>query len=218
MNVMSNNGYPLRDFKSAEDWHLYYVFNDKDFIAEIDFLNDKYDELAHNSGLKYPNGIPKLTVKQAKSATKEFSDLRRKYSIDEIELMYFVQGGFGSGFKGDIIADVDEAMGRVLMVDDHIEITLNKQITHKRYLELWREVQSLKKLLNAKQRRRAPESHALIYAIFKQRMNTVSFSNIFRQYSEGNLQGYSGSINQFKSEDSLERYYDKYKPLEKTDT
>ena len=62
-------------------------------------------------------------------------------------------------------------------------------------------------------RNRHPENPDLIYSVFKARMEGDTFRTIFHKYDDGTLIGYKDvPSGQFKSEDSLERYYRKYMP------
>lgn len=62
-------------------------------------------------------------------------------------------------------------------------------------------------------RRRPPDDTRLVYAIHRARIKGLTFRNIFELYQEGGLPGYANMpTNNYSSEDSLERYYNKYKP------
>ena len=62
-------------------------------------------------------------------------------------------------------------------------------------------------------RLRAADDTQLIYAIHKARWRGLTFKQVFELYQAGMLDCYSDKVtNQFSSEDSLERYYNKYKP------
>jgi hypothetical protein len=64
----------------------------------------------------------------------------------------------------------------------------------------------------SKVRKRSCEHPELVYAVFKARQKKMTFREIFDRYSNKELLLFSGNSNVFKSEDSLERYYRKYKP------
>lgn len=58
---------------------------------------------------------------------------------------------------------------------------------------------------------KAPLNGTLLYAVFKARKNHLTFPNIFRLYQDKQLPYYDkGSDSQYKSDDSLARYYRKY--------
>jgi hypothetical protein len=79
-------------------------------------------------------------------------------------------------------------------------------------LEEWEQFERYKKLLGqtTPTKRKPPENPSLLYTMFKARRRGETFGKIFEQYSTGKLPGYSGSTTQFTSEDSLERYYQRY--------
>lgn len=218
MNRPQRPIYPRNNFKTAEDWHIYFVYTDNEFIEEVEKINKKHRKWAEDSGEKHPSGIPKFPKSKKREANKDWKFICDKYAVSDSDITFFVQGGFGGGWDkktmamNDVNAKVEENMGFVYEEDGRMIVELESYITYQRYHDLWKNVLEHKKKLLTKPRRRAPESPKLIYAVFKARKKGLSFPELFRLYSSGKLPYFRGSTNQFKDEESLERYYDKYKP------
>jgi hypothetical protein len=99
--------------------------------------------------------------------------------------------------------------------ENQLVIRLDPGFTKTDFMRLWNEIErDAPQLVAAKdKRRRGPENHALIYAVFKARQRGMTFKAIFSVYEAGELAHYeNGNRTQFKSEDDLERYFLQYKP------
>ena len=194
MTNLNDSIFPKRDFKTAFEWHLYHVFNDPDFIKAGKQLRER----PHDSEAQI--------------------ELAEKYHVNKFHVIAFLEE-----FKDKdwiVVNSLDLSPLYSIEVidfesDQFINISLYPHVTQKSFLELWDEIAKAKKQLDVKTRYRPPENHALVYAVFKARKR-FKFSEIFKLYSEGKLPGYKGSTIQYTSEDSLERYYNKYKPRVRT--
>jgi len=188
------------------DYHLRSVLNDPEFRKEVQALNDKHEELALSSGEKYQNGLAKFPELYEKTASLEWSAISDKYHIDDLTISIYLHG-----YYYDEHWPVGGYVNLLESSTDSIILNLNASVTYKEYVALWKVVQKHKSNYGTNQRRRNPENTELIYAIYKARKK-LTFRAIFGLYSSGNLPFFHGSSSQYKDEDSLERYYDKYKP------
>lgn len=97
-----------------------------------------------------------------------------------------------------------------------ITLSLSDGVTKKEFDDIWKFLQWYREkrlFISRTTKRKPPENGQLIYAVFKARQKSppTTFREIFRQYQNKELPLYNGSRS-LKSEDSLERYYNKYKP------
>lgn len=182
--------YPKRNFKTAFEWHVYHVYNDPDFKKDCSMLKKNIKAL-HTVNL-----IP----------------IADKYYINTFHVREFINGLPEDSI---IATSLDLSPLHSLEIFDEdgwqfINISLHPSVTQKSLLKLWPKIEAAKKQLGAKSRLKPPENHNLIYAIFKAR-TSHTFKEIYSMYIEGTLPSYTGSRG-YRSEDSLERYYNKYKP------
>jgi len=206
-------GPPYKDHIALRyDHHLYQVLSDQEFRKDVISLNDKHAELAASSEEVYRNGISKFPEAYNKEAIREWKEISDKYSITQQAIDIFLHGYYHvKDWPAGGYVDLMESSA------DSIILKLDPSITYKEYVALWKEVQSDKQVEKNTKRRRNPEYPGLIYAVFKARAS-LTFREIFELYTSGNLPLYHGSLSQFGDEDSLERYYNKYKPLGQPDT
>lgn len=180
--------YPAGNFASARDWHVYFVYNDPDFVAECVALDRMSPQ----------NGYAKIASKYAITPYDVFFfDIRKKLYLSE-------------NLKRKGALSFDPSTKKFML-------TFDFTITRAEFLEFWDKFSSIQEALTQRKhsntkKRKPPENPELLYAIFKARSKSNTFSQIFTMYSTGQLPHYLGSTGQFKSEDSLERYYSKYKP------
>jgi hypothetical protein len=183
---MDRPTYPLGDFKSAREWHLYYTYNDPEFIEDMAwFLKD--------------------------GSKANATMLAKRYAISEEDLNFYHLGYDELGVLNtdlQYMIDFDEKENQVI-------IRLDPGFTKADFIRLWHEIErDAPELVAAKnKRRRGPENHQLIYAVFKARQRNMTFKAIFEDYANGRLAYYINSNStQFKNEDDLERFYIQYKP------
>ena len=189
--------------KTSADWYMYWVCEDEDFLNDMEAINDFWLSFTvENPMAKEDNRLGLMM-----SAVKE------KYGIsdDEFEIVvacYHQLSNFDFPFR------------YVGTEDDEVIVAIPNTIKRDEYLAAWPEVKDMLQRETppvpqdiATQRNRGADNPQLIYAIYKARKQSKTFSEIFSLYEKGELSMYSGkSKHQYNSEDTLERYYNKYKP------
>lgn len=178
--------------KSAAAWHRYWVFSD------LEFLKDLHDQLFE--GQEKPDDYFQST-----------------YFISQADIH-----GFIVGLESDEIEPNNTLYGITNSVRDKtITIRFSQDITRQEYEQNWVFLRWYRdRVLHitppVSKKQKAPENTKLLYAIFRARngKKPTTFREIFRNYQDGKLPYYEGGGNTaFKSEDSLEAYYQKYKPV-----
>lgn len=208
---MTKGSYPKRGYTSAQEWHLYYCFTDKDFLRDIEKMRKSFEELPKETDQTrfFPHWL-KLSL------APQWKDFLDKYSIDMAEAMLYLRGDWKKGF---VFAKLEENMGWVRINEQNktIEMTLTSFITRDRYLKLWKEVAKSKTTLASNStRRRAPEYPELIFAVFKaRRFGKKTYSQIFSDYKNKRLKGYTGPTLRFDTKDDLKAYFLRYNPDKK---
>lgn len=184
--ISSNN------FRTARDWHLHHVYNDSDFNDDIDALK---------------------ALLKAGAADQEIQSLKEQvassFAITVGDIDLFMLGG--------IIPLAHQERTATMSVDlntGEFVLRFQPNTTRAELLETWNEFEKFRNSTSspAASKRKPPESPSLIYAIFRARQRNNTFREIYALYTSGQLPGYTGSREQFNSEDSLERYYNKFKP------
>ena len=183
--------------KTAKAMHLHWVYNDPDFITSVEELNPP----------------PKPTYGADKKWKKPYEALESQYCLGPGDVIRFKL----QGYRGILIGSGLTGYGWVWYnkKNDSIELAVNKKITKKEFISLWGRIKTIQtnELRIKPNKRKPPENSQLIYAVFKARKRQITFKKIFKMYQEGTLDYYSSkSSSQFKSEDLLERYYDRYRP------
>ena len=171
--------------RNPMDWHVQSVYKDPEFQEDV---------------------LQNYRIEENLDADRV---LAQKYYIKPYDVHYYRMS--------QIIALPASTRRKFAILPDsstrQIIIKMDPTITKAEYLEAWTIVkglqQSLYKLPGTK--RKPPENTDLLYAVFKAR-KSHTFREIFEMYSTGTLKNYSGSTGQFKSEEALQRYYDRYKP------
>ncbi len=180
---------------TAKDWHLYWVLKDPEFQEDLAKLHD-YFKTASTDEKTY--------------GTKKY-ELMRKYAFTEsdytvIEFDLRSKGIFNT-FK---YLEFDKA-------SEMVKVEFSPKITYKEFVSGWKIIKNylIENGLKTNKKRKPPENTRLLYSIFKARQKDppITFSNIFKLYQVRQLEYYKdGNNRQFNSEDSLERFYNKYKP------
>lgn len=168
--------------KASTETHIRLVRGDPDFIEEFNSLGPSTNKSAENLYKKY--GI-------------ELDDLGSLYDLSKLLIPYNI-------FSAGNLKHNSESHEFVA--------NFSEDIRKEQFDELWILVQNNNKKLGvSKTKNKPPQEDVLLYAIFKARMAYRTFSEIFEDYSKDTLLDYSGkSINQFHSEDELEKYYRRY--------
>lgn len=178
---------------------MYWLCEDKDFLEDmaaiLTFTSSRWKAMTDDEGAKFGQMV---------------RDIQAKYSITE--------GEFESVYAAyHRISNFDFPFRYIETQGDEVIVAIPGSITRAEYLQAWSEVEDMLIREEVRQarntsRRRSPENTQLIYAIFKARKRGKKFSEIFELYQTKQLDQYKKSSTQFSSSDSLERYYNKYKP------
>lgn len=190
---------------SLQDKHLHFVYNDPDFYKTVDVIIGKEKAL--------------VAFEKEK---EEFKKLAKAFAINLGDIKFFL--------LKKIVPLKEPLRRRGNLNFNHktgeFFISFSPDISQKEFMEIWAEFDSIRKSRGFKRisKRRLPEQPELLYAIFKARQNQKgedkkTFGEIFTEYQEGKLAGYSGNNKQFTDEDVLEDYYHTFypsgKPLDK---
>lgn len=207
---------------SKYEAHVYQVFLDTEFRADIEELRKKLEGLYYKgiSLRTYPSDEHLLFTDRL--LIKELAD---RYRIHFEDLGFFADGHYDSGDTG-FGRRISEYGGLLNHHYQHSEYDsyLCYIIGTKTSLEDiekdWPLIRSMRQeLFNSKDnpvkertRTKAPEHPQLIYAVFKARMGGKKFSEIYKDYEINNLRHFTGNNFHFSDDDSLERYYRKHMP------
>lgn len=189
---------PEEGFKTAREWHIYHVFNDPEFI-------EQYDKIFLNSKAKKQRELADIKEAHIKELANKFS-----VEVEDIVVYSGVPSRYGGGISrsgGWVQYDVKT---------DSFLYKVSPDITKEEIVSLWnRQQEQMATKGFSRAKRKAPKHHLLLYAVFKLRniQPPMTFKKIYSHYAEGTLPNYiDGSNDVFTSEDSLERYYDRFKP------
>lgn len=196
--------------------HVYQVFNDTDFETDVAQLRSKFEGLYYKNIALTTSDADIHLLDEDKELIKQLAD---KYCITVTDLGLYADGAFDDG--------CEFGHGDVEYGGFHFELTadgyrmyylIGPKTTLEQIQKSWNFIKGMRAefLENSKEntKSKSPQNPELIYAIFKARTRDgLKFSQIFNLYENGKLPGYTGkNTRQYKSEDSLERYYRKYKP------
>jgi hypothetical protein len=214
--------------------HLQSTYNDGDFINAIDTLRAKL--LA-----KYGEHVSfQIDSTKDNSDNQKIIALADKWVMSIADLAYFADGYSGRATppppsKGRVtITESGKKRIKVLPVSHpvvkavkDIKITtstngkkviveIGPYATRADLLASWSGVKFAQELLYGERKRKPAENYELIHAIFKARMKGKNFLAIHSLYSFDKLPGYKkelGHTKRFTDHQSLERYYDRHKPI-----
>ena len=208
----------FRTPRTDRDWFLYYLFNDAEFVKSkkkiINSLKEEFGE-AYSVIIMLRDKSYFDNILRNSKASKQIDKLANKFEVSrnviEDGLEYIIQLPVNRSSQPHVTINDDGTLS--------INITPNTRL---------RDVKAIWHIVNKKQKetkKRIPQSKnsynpKLIHALYKQRLKGAdnkrkSWEKIFRDYQDG-LIGYKGSTIQYKSSDSLERFYLRHKP--KTDS
>jgi hypothetical protein len=184
--------YPKRNYKSAFDWHIHYVFNDSEFMEACQKLK-KLDE---------------------KVKDEKMEELSKYYCINRFFVAAYLMGDMKVELlMKHFLPPIEEISTIDSPTFQFILLRLHPHVTQKELLKQWPLIEKAKRELGEKYRYRTPADSRLLYAIFKERQRKATFSEIFHKYQKGELEYYKNSTtNQFNSEDALEAYFQEYRP------
>lgn len=191
------------ELKDAQYYYLKNLYNDIEFIEAIERVK---------ATLKNKHGRDVSLLFDANYTLDQedrgrIEELQRLFTVDNWSLAWFADGqysntGYIKPFSPVIVAEDDRLM---------LEITPDMKFEHLRLLWKWIEL-AQKKLPSYKGKTKAPAYPDLIYAVHKERRYGATFRRVFELYLKGELPGWEGKATQFKDQESLERYYQRYKP------
>ena len=189
--------------KTNDDWYLYWVYEDRDFQAELEAYNDFYSSKANRE----LSEVEKNQGEAMRAAMLHNYDL----TVDEFD---YIQTGMHTQYPLDFPYSIVKRHKNGDLV-----IRVPGNIKRVDYLEAWEDLEDflrvspLKSGENKKTRRRAADDTRLLYAISKARKRGLTFAQIFAEYQDGSLPAYeNGPRNQLASEDYLELYYQLHEP------
>lgn len=213
--INDNNPYKHIRQKTNDEWILFWICEDSEFKNLMNEYIHHYESRA-----KVVRGRIKLILNQQEESqgNKLRLEIMEKFGLTENEFDY-IQTGSHTQFSLDFpfeILDSDDA--------NSVVISIPRNIKKKDYIQAWDEIHEIVRPENIfpdgtevpqkrQKRNRAADDNQLIYAVYKARRAGLKFGEIFKLYQAGHLDGYFGRpTNNYSSEDSLERYYNKYKP------
>lgn len=198
--------------ETTRDLHVLNVYKDPDFRRDIAYIAKiGPDPISAPFTERFLKDV--IKDKPDDKELRTLADLAKRYCVTLDEVMHFLMGGLEMPLPRDNESfKVDwEEYGE----EKFFSITLYPEQMKKDDLaDIWSLIQRKKHLMSeGKTTKRKPaENDTLLYAVFKARARGLKFSEIFKHYETGTLQGYSGGSSQFITAKSLERYYNKYKP------
>ena len=193
--------------------HVYHVFNDPDFQTAVRQLRETLEKLYYKDISLTTSPTDEHLLEEDRKHIKLLAD---EYCITLDDFGTYADGYFAAGY--DYGKRIEEFGGLGMGYDgDHFMCyVIGPKTTIEQINEDWNFIKGIRPLWvgNENTKSKSPQSPELIYAIFKARgKDKLKFSEIFRLYQSGKLKGYEfKNTKQFSSEDSLERYYRKYKP------
>lgn len=210
-----NNPYKHIRQKTNDEWILFWICEDSEFKNLMDEYVHHYESRA-----KVVRGRTKFILNKQEEANGEKlrMEMINKFGLTENEFD-IIQTGLHTQTPLDFpfqILDSDNA--------DYVVISIPRDTKKNEFIQAWDEIQETlrpeyiyadgtKVPQKRKKRNRAADDTQLIYAVYKARRAGLKFGEIFELYQAGHLDGYFGRPkNNYSSEDSLERYYNKYKP------
>lgn len=181
------------ELKSARDGHIFYVYNDPDFIADIAALKDLEKKLG---------------------PSRELDELERdiagRWLINRHDVFRYRVGEV-------IPLPYHETTSAQLIIEPfkgEFSIKFQPFTSRAEILEQWAKFENIRAEMFPIRptKRKPPKRPDLIYAVFKQyHQLNLTFPQIFELYSSGNLPGYNGPTD-LQDEEVLERLYREHNP------
>jgi len=217
--------------RTNKEWFLYYLYNDPQFIEEKEkirnYLKTEFSELGELYGVIFLNlnkeSICSLLIAKKGKNSKGVLMIQAMAKKFEVSTFIIEQGlAYSKNLPLSYTNHYSNQPYLEKINDNKIAICINSKTRLKDIEAIWFIVQEKQKELKSYTAQSKSSFYPdLVYAIYKQRLpngigKRLSFEKIFIKYQCGTLPDYNSSTIQFKSSDSLERYYRKYMP--KTDT
>lgn len=184
---MNRSGeYTKGAFKTLKDWHIYYVYNDPDFIEDagkLDLLKD------------------------------DTSELRKKYGLNRYDLFFWevrklLYLSHNLERKGKLVPNTDN---NTYTLTFDIMTTKAEFLEFWEQFSRYRD----NFIGKPKVKRKPPEHPDLIYAVFKAKQAGSTFPEIFRLCNDPDkkLPGFNGELPAHMDAKKLQEYYNKFKPV-----
>lgn len=213
--------YAFRSNGSAYRAHVYCVYEDPEFQAAIKELRSKLEKHYYKGISLETSRFDTHILPDDRIPIKKVAD---EFYISLEDLAFYADGSYDEEFIGFGKDYTHDGGYKLIDVAEH-EIrpvyVIGRYTSLEDIIEEWRYVRAMADFQYSifghddnTRRKRSPNYPELIYAVFKARKKKKTYGQIFRDYSDGTLEMYSGNNSVFNSEDSLERYYRKYKPIQ----
>lgn len=184
-------------YNTAHDWHIHYVYNDPEFIAEVAALK----EIEKKIGKKpKPEELQQLEVLRQELATS--------YAVNPYDIFRFR--------AGEIIPMTHETSNAELHIDPlkkEFSIEFGPYSSRAEIIEQWKIFEQYRATMFPIKptKRKPPEQPDLVYSIFKA-LKQHTDAEVFELYRTGKLPGYTGSKKQYDTYVDLMHYFNRYKP------
>jgi len=186
-------GEPLYKLKSDHDYHVYEVYRDPDFIADVNILK-KFERQ------------PGVTVDDL---TELASAIGQEYAISIAEVNWYKIGTilYVAQKTASATYNYNPENGRYFI---EFDIDAPKTEIDEAYAKFdgWR-----KFLKQGATKRKAPFYPEIVYATFKRRRQNHTFEAIHAEFCDPQSSHYIKAVNSlFDTPDDLRRHYNKHKP------
>lgn len=188
--------------------HTFQVFTDPLFKQEVETIRKVLEA-------KYGKEVSFIcTDTESLFQRDDFLSIKRiasRYAISIKDLYTYADGHFAAGMEygesDDSVEGIEfGANGRL-----YYRISENTTMDSIRLRRKDIKMAQLFKFGKAHHKKKGAENPELLYAIFKARLDGLTFPVIFESYENGVIGTYEiKNVEQFKSFDSLQRYYNKY--------
>lgn len=210
------NSAVLDNKRKIEDAYLLHkklVFDDPEFKTKIDSIKSSFTKSTkkrRQTGVLHQTiGLPSNPF--SAEQLKEITELVANFGVSSQDIIHYINGLTGaSSVPVDRVAvEYSQKLG--------LYIRIAPGATKSEIESAVENIDDMMEMVygHSKPMHKPPQNYKLVYAVFRARMKNKKFSEIYAMYEKGGLPLYNGARS-LKSEDSLERYYRKYKP--KTDT
>jgi hypothetical protein len=203
--IYIDQGDRARSSKSKYMMHVFYVYNDTDFQMQLETLRSKLEsEYYVDVSMNPDHGHLSDSNKSDIDRICDYFVISIKDFWIYADNFYFLGSQFGDNKARSMIFVKDGA----LYIKIGADTTMKDIVAQSDLIKIYQQ-----ECYGAKNKRqRSINYDDLVYAVFKAR-KTMTFKQIYQAYEIGNLNGLDKKLgNLFKSEEDLERYYNKYRP------
>jgi len=195
MKIPDNRSYPLCDYRTDREWHIYYVFNDPDFIQD-------YDAVFYDAKLKKQRELSQID-------NDKIEHIAKKYFLESDDILYYYRGISKNGGGISRIGGWIQYNPKT----NRFNYDVSPEITQEGIVDLWKKQKTLivNQTGHKDTKRKSPEYPGLIYSIFKLTKDHT-YKEIFDMYKNKQLPFYDLANTQLHTKDDLKRYYNKHRP------